>query len=202
MGRDKALVELGGQPLISRAVAILRDAGLDVAIAGSRSALDAYAPVVADDEPGWGPLSGICAALRSTSARWAVFLSVDLPLIPAGIITYLLAHAHMTGGSVTLASVNGYPQTFPAVVLRGALPVFQDELRGGGRGCFSAFKAAAAAREESVSILPIELLVQAGQVFHAAALPPARWFLNINSEADLRRAADSLPSESCKLNEG
>jgi molybdopterin-guanine dinucleotide biosynthesis protein A len=193
MGTDKALVELGGQLLIVRAIAILREAGLDVAIAGSHSALDAYAPVVADDESGLGPLSGICAALQSTSAQHAVFLSVDLPLIPAGLIAYLLAHAQITGRSVTLASIAGFPQTFPVVLQRSALPVLKDELQAGRRGCYSAFRAAAAARQEPVSILPVEMLVQSGHVAHPEAIPHLRWFFNVNSESDLRLAAASVP---------
>jgi molybdopterin-guanine dinucleotide biosynthesis protein A len=32
------------------------------------------------------------------------------------------------------------------------------------------------------------MLVQAGQVVHPTGRPAARWFLNLNSEEDLRRA--------------
>jgi len=39
MGTDKALVEFDGQPMICRAIEILRAAGLPVSIAGARSSL-------------------------------------------------------------------------------------------------------------------------------------------------------------------
>ena len=118
MGTDKALVNFQGQPLIARTLAILREAGLPGFIAGARVSLESYAPVIADD--GLGPLSGIWAALVSATVSVTVFLSVDMPLIPAALVKLMLDHAQITEAAVTIASVNGYPQTFPAVVQRAA----------------------------------------------------------------------------------
>jgi molybdenum cofactor guanylyltransferase len=192
MGRDKALVEFKGQFLIARAVTILREAGIEVAIAGAHSALETFAPIVHDAEPGLGPLSGICAALNATSADHAVFLSVDLPLVPPSLIRYLLFHACATGRAVTLASVAGFPQTFPVILTRTALPVLAKQLRTGRRGCLAAFEAVVNQRGEPLSILPVETLAQSGHVSHPDTLPAPQWFLNINSEVDLRRAAANL----------
>ena len=87
MGQDKALLLFAGRPLVAHALSIFSRAGIAASIAGVRSsartALEAFAPVVEDAEPGLGPLAGICAALASTSARYAVFLPVDLPLLPS-----------------------------------------------------------------------------------------------------------------------
>jgi molybdenum cofactor guanylyltransferase len=189
MGRDKALVPFAGQPLIARALALLRDAGFSASIAGARSHLTEFAPIVEDAHTGLGPLSGICAALAGTSARHAVFLPVDLPLLPAPLLRYLLHHAQITGRAVTLPAINGFAQTFPAVLDRAILPALQDELAAGHRGCFAAFRSAASALNEPVSTVAVELLVQAGCVDHPSGLPAARWFLNVNSPADLERAA-------------
>jgi molybdopterin-guanine dinucleotide biosynthesis protein A len=189
MGTDKAVVELNGITLIARALATLRAASLEPAIAGARSDLGAYAPVVSDAESDLGPLSGVCAALSATSAGLAVFLPVDLPLLPPSLITYLLQHARITDAAITLASVNGFPQTFPAVVARRALPTLQAELLGGRRGCYLAFKAAAAQLGEQVNVLPVEFLVQAGQVVDPLNLPATRWFHNLNTPRDLIAAA-------------
>ncbi len=54
-------------------------------------------------------------------------------------------------------------------------------LRGLPGGC-------TAALGEPVSVLPVEILAQAGQAVHPNALPPAWWFVNINFHADLVRA--------------
>ena len=193
MGTDKALVAFDGQPLICRAIDILRAAGLPVSIAGARSPLDSYAPVVHDAEPGLGPLAGICAALKSTSALHAVFLPVDLPQMPASLVVYLLEHAWITGSTVTLATVNAFPQTFPVVLDRQTLPAFEQELAAGRRGCYSAFRRAAADLGQPIAELPVEVLVQSGQVTHPDANPPAYWFLNINAPADLHRASAGSP---------
>jgi molybdopterin-guanine dinucleotide biosynthesis protein A len=188
MGHDKALVRLAGQPLVVHALGALREAGLTASITGGNSSLSAFAPVVEDSEPGLGPLGGICAALASTSMRWAVFLPLDLPLLPASLVVYLLDYAQITGAAITVPSVNGYAQSFPAVVDRAALPLLQTELEAGRGGCYAAFQAAAAGLGLPVTVLPAELLVQAGNVFHPDGLPAARWFLNVNAPADLRLA--------------
>jgi molybdenum cofactor guanylyltransferase len=188
MGRDKALVELAGRPLIAYALEALRDAGLRAQIAGARSELSAFAPVVADREENAGPLSGVCAALAATQADFAVFLSVDLPLIPASLLRYLTWDAAMTGSAVTLASVNGFQQTFPAVVRCDALPVLEEELHDGRASCFAGFQSAAASTGETLRILGAESLAQSGHAAHPLGLAAARWFHNVNAPADLEMA--------------
>jgi molybdopterin-guanine dinucleotide biosynthesis protein A len=176
------------KPLVARAVAVLREAGLNASIAGARSPLAGFAPVVEDSEPGKGPLGGICAALASASANIAVFLPVDLPLLPASLLVFLSHHARTTGGAVTLCSVNGLAETFPVVIRRETLPLLRSELEAGSGGCFAAFKAVSAHLGQALSVLPVELLVQPGHVAHPGGLPAVRWFLNVNAPEDLRRA--------------
>lgn len=188
MGRDKALTLFGGRALIEIAIETLRQAGVEAAIAGARSDLSGFASVVVDPEPDQGPLAGICAALAATNAERAAFVSVDLPLLPASLIAYMLGHARITGRAVTLASVNGFVQTFPAVLGRAALPSLERSLHSDQRGCYAAFQAAASALGQPVSVVPVEVLAQCGQAAHPAGLAPARWFLNVNSPADLAHA--------------
>jgi molybdopterin-guanine dinucleotide biosynthesis protein A len=192
MGRDKALVQFAGSPLVSHALGIFREAGLEASIAGTRSPLAAFAPVVEDSIADRGPLGGICAALASTLAARAVFLPVDLPLMPASLVVLLLEHARVSGRAVTLAAVNGFVQTFPVVLAATILPVIEAELEAGRRGCFSAFQSAAASLGQAVSVLPVELLTQAAQLRHPDGLPACRWFVNINVPGDLERA-EELP---------
>ncbi|MGA7343826.1 MAG: molybdenum cofactor guanylyltransferase [Terracidiphilus sp.] len=201
MGQDKALLTVAGQRLIVHALSILREAGLSASIAGARSQLASFAPVVEDAEPGLGPLAGICAALASISARHAVFVPrhavfvpVDLPLLPASLLRFLLHHAEITGRAVTVPSLNGFALTFPAIVDRAALPALRADLAAGRRGCFAAFQAAAAALGQTVSTLAVELLVQSGQVDHPSGLPAVRWFLNLNTPADLDLVSAQIPS--------
>lgn len=195
MGADKALIEFRGRPLVVHALGILREAGLAASISGARSALtlSAYAPVVEDVEPGLGPLAGICAAMATTPARWGVFVPVDLPLLPASLVRFLLNRARITGRVITIASANGFSQTFPAVLDRSVLPGFQSELDSGRGGCFSAFQAAASGLGHSIDVVAAEVLAQTGQVAHPDGLPAANWFFNVNSAVDLRRAEALFP---------
>jgi molybdopterin-guanine dinucleotide biosynthesis protein A len=179
-------LQFAGQPLIVHALAILRQLGLTGLIAGARSTLSDYAPVVED--AGSGPLCGVCASLASTTAPLAVFLSVDMPLLPAPLVALMLRHMRVTGAAVTICSVNGFAQTFPAIVDRSALAALEASLQEGKGGCFSAFKAAAIQMGRPLTVLPVELLVQAGQVAHEGGLPPSLWFLNVNRPADMVRA--------------
>jgi molybdopterin-guanine dinucleotide biosynthesis protein A len=198
MGTDKALVGFRGRPLVAYALDLLRTAGLPVFIAGTRSPLESFAPVVPDSSADAGPLEGICAALESlkdgstreaaSDATRAVFLPVDLPFLPPSLLLYLLYHARITGLDVTLPSVNSFPQTFPVVLSLDCLPMLKRELSSGHRGCYAAFQATAAALGEPLSILPAEMLVQSRKITHPAALPVSRWFFNVNAPADLRRA--------------
>jgi molybdenum cofactor guanylyltransferase len=194
MGRDKALLDFGGRPLIARALSILHEAGLPATIAAARPDLGSFAPVVEDQVSGEGeisrgPLAGVCAALASSAAPHAVFLSVDLPLVPASLLAYLLRHARITASGVTVASLNGRAQTFPAVIDRSLLPALEMELAAGRLGCLTAFEAAAARERRRFCAVPVEYLVQSGQVAHPQGLPAAHWFLNVNTPADLERAA-------------
>jgi molybdopterin-guanine dinucleotide biosynthesis protein A len=192
MGRDKALLEFAGRPLIENALSILREAGLAAFIAGAPSQpesqpetqLAQFAPVVSDREPGLGPLSGICAALEFTQSRHAIFLPVDLPLIPPSLVAFLLHHARITGRTVTVPSLCGVAQAFPAVLDRAALPALRAELFAGRRACKRAFHAAAGG---AVSVVAVELLAQAGAVPDPRQLPPSYWFLNANTPQEMER---------------
>ena len=189
MGADKALVPFRGRPLVERALEILRGAGLSASIAGSRSPLSAFGPVVEDEEADKGPLGGICAALASTSGQWAVFIPVDLPLLPSSLLAYMVRHAEVTGRAVTLAQVGGFTQTFPAVLNRAILPSLEGELAAGRLGCFQAFESAAASLGQQVSVIRVEEAAVAGTIAHLEGLAADRWFTNLNTPVDLKDAS-------------
>lgn len=197
MGTDKALLEFRGQPLIARAIGILEGAGLQVVIAGARaearSRLESFGQVMPDSETGLGPLGGICTALASAAASYAVFLPVDIPFLPSSLVRYLVHHAQITESAIALVSLNGFDQTFPAVISKTMYPALQEELRNGRLGCMAAFQAAAIQTGSRVHSLGAEVLTQSGQIFHPQALPVVRWFVNLNAERDVRRASSISP---------
>lgn len=119
MGRDKALLELAGKPLIDRAVTKLRRLCTQVAILSSNEALASYAPLVPDLHPGCGPMGGIEAALAHARFDWSLILPVDVPFLPTAMLdTWVratLAHAHCDGTRLALFVVDGKPH--PALLM-------------------------------------------------------------------------------------
>ncbi|MGB8261523.1 MAG: molybdenum cofactor guanylyltransferase [Terracidiphilus sp.] len=190
MGADKALVEFAGEPLIARALGILRAAGLDTAIAGARQPLGGYAPVVADSEPELGPLGGVCAALATLEAERALFLPVDMPLMAPSLLRCLIGLAERESAAVAVPQLDGFAQTFPAVVSRAALPFLRRELEAGRRGCLAAFQAAAAALGQQVALLPVEESVRREGLVHPRGTAAESWFLNVNTASDLVAAIE------------
>jgi len=188
MGTDKATVGFRGQPLVVHALRILREAGLTASIAGARSPLEDIAPLVQDREPDRGPLGGITAALASSTLRYAVFISVDMPLLPPSLIAFLLDTARGSRAAVTMTSLKGFAQTFPVVMDRAVLPHLLGELEAGRCGCFSALQSAAIALCEALVVLPAESIVLPGSAEHIGRRPVENWFLNLNSPADMERA--------------
>jgi molybdenum cofactor guanylyltransferase len=182
MGRDKALLRLADRPLVVWALDALRGARLSARIAGARVELSTFAPVIEDDAADLGPLAGICSALDAATAEWTVFVPVDLPFLPSSLIEFLVEHARVTGRAVTVASVNGFAQTFPAVVRTDAAAGLAGELTAGRSGCFAAFS------KVGVSVVDTEMAAQAGRVRDERGWPTYRWFWNVNSPEELERA--------------
>jgi len=201
MGRDKPVIEVAGRQLILYALEILREAGLAARIAGARSDLSEFAAVISDspEESGLGPLAGICAALGRCRCRFAAFLPVDQPLIPARLIEYLVHHAVLTEAAVTVVSVAGFVQTFPAIVDCAALASLKASLHSGDRNCLKALRGAGNSMAGGFNVLPLELLVQSGWVLHPRALHPSQWFLNVNTPEDLKLLEEAMAGAGRRL---
>jgi len=195
MGTDKAMVQFRGEPLVVHALRILKRAGLSASIAGARSVLENFAPVVQDRESDRGPLGGICSAMASSDCRYAVFTPVDLPLLPPSLLSHLLDAARGAGSVVTLASLRGFAQTFPVVLDRAVLPHLQAELEAGSGGCFAAFLSAAGALAQPPVVLAAESIVLTDSSGNAQLRPSDLWFLNLNSQAELESAQACSVSE-------
>ena len=84
MGRDKAFLKFGGEPLIHRQVRVLRECGAQEILISGRRGTDYSSPgtvVLYDEFDGTGPLSGLIAALKAAKYPLILALAVDMPLI-------------------------------------------------------------------------------------------------------------------------
>ena len=90
MGRDKALVEIAGRPMVEWVADALRSVTSDVKVLG-RSGTLAGLEGVPDDRPARrGPLAGLATALRLAHDRPVLAVAVDQPWIRADTLHALM----------------------------------------------------------------------------------------------------------------
>jgi molybdopterin-guanine dinucleotide biosynthesis protein A len=193
MGQDKALLPLQGTPLLALALQKLRAlGGPPPQIVGSRSDLSAYAPVLPDLRPGCGPLSGIEAALAATTQPLNLFLPVDLPLLPANFLAWMLARAQVTGALMTVPRILGRPQPLCAVYHRQLLaPVTAALLAGNYK--VMAVMTAASSRAGDCDLFDVERIASADpDLTRQSPVPLYRWFHNCNTPDDMAAMGNAL----------
>ena len=95
MGRNKALIELEGQPLIARVVQALRPLADDILIVANDPQPLSFLnlPIIPDITPGYGPLMGLYSGLKGASGELAVMVAVDMPFLTPDFLRFLLALA-------------------------------------------------------------------------------------------------------------
>jgi molybdopterin-guanine dinucleotide biosynthesis protein A len=107
LGRDKALLELAGRPLLLHMQALLSTVvGRVTVVAPLRySALGVN--MIPDEWPGYGPLGGIATALRHTGlelpeCEWNLILGCDMPFLTRNWLAYLAHRARNTAADVVV----------------------------------------------------------------------------------------------------
>ena len=105
MGRDKALVELGGRTLLDRALDRWREYGAGVQLSVGNPERRAMAPkgmpAVADFYPDRGPLGGLHAGLRTCPTPLLLLTAVDCPFLTPALADGLLAAVGTADASST-----------------------------------------------------------------------------------------------------
>lgn len=101
MGRDKALLDWGGEPLVVRQARVVASVtGGHAVIVGAEERYGGLGfPVVEDlRDPGQGPLAGIEAALASPYAgEWNLIVACDMPRLDQALLERLLAATAQAG---------------------------------------------------------------------------------------------------------
>jgi molybdopterin-guanine dinucleotide biosynthesis protein A len=115
LGRNKALLELGGQTLIARVLdrlALLCD---ELIISANDVELYADLParVVPDLVPGRGALGGIHAGLAAASNEQAVVVACDMPLLNLSLLRYMVVVS--PGYDVVVPHIGGFYEPLHAV---------------------------------------------------------------------------------------
>ncbi len=135
-GVDKAWLPWRGSSLIETLVEALRTQVDDVLVVANRHA-ERYAAIglrcVADrraEHP--GPMAGLEAGLYASDARWVLTVPVDVPHLPADLLSRLLASAETTG-CVRARDVDGVQPLIAVYRRKLALPSLVQALDAGER---------------------------------------------------------------------
>ena len=182
MGEDKALLRFCGRPMVEIAVEKLREFCAVVTIAGNRGDLTEFAPVVQESRGGVGPAAGIEAGLGVATEEWAMFVPVDVPLVPRELLLRW-AEAVLAMDGIVASNLH-YRRDQPAFCMLK-------------RECLGRFSGALETGERRLGVL----LERASDGFRWTAdleelcgenaPDPAisdRWFSNVNTPEDLAEA--------------
>jgi molybdenum cofactor guanylyltransferase len=205
MGRDKALIELAGKPLIEHAMKKLRRVCKSVCVLGSDSALARYAPRVPDLHPGCGPIGGMEAALAHSLYDWNLFLAVDMPFLPADYIRMWTATwmqpemEKRLGPGIRMLSVDGRPQPGFCLMHKEVGLLLAEAIERHEFKLMNAFEAAGrklgmryGSRVTGLWNVPVTVLQRSdtdvSEITEAQWAAQALWFANLNTPQDFRDA--------------
>jgi len=129
MGSDKALVQLGGKPLIEHILARMEGLGDEVLITSNHPDGLTYLgiPLVRDPIPGAGALSGLHTALNAAHGDRVLVLACDMPFVNRQLIEYMIGLA--PSADVVIPQYAGYFDPLHAIYSEECLPAVESSLR-------------------------------------------------------------------------
>jgi len=168
MGRDKALLEWEGVPLLRRTHELLVSVCGGATVVGPAVRYSSLnLPLIEDLRTGCGPLAGLEAVLADCAGKadWALVVACDMPGLEAGSLEHLIAEARRQpeAQAVLPLSPSGREEPLCALYRPEALSVVRNQL---GTGNFKLLHAIAAL------------------AVHRLQLDHPRHFLNVNQPED------------------
>jgi molybdopterin-guanine dinucleotide biosynthesis protein A len=193
MGKDKAWLEMGGQPLVERvtrrvlplASEIIFSAASAEPFTGLARALPVPVQVVADRHPGAGPLAGLYAGIDAAQYDLVLALATDLPFVNLVLLQQMIGLAE------------GYDAVVPLVSDRRSGELMKEPMHAlYRRTCLPAIAAHLAASDfQAFSFLP-DVHARFMQPEEIARLDPTYLsFLNVNTPEDWAAAQQLLLSQ-------
>jgi molybdopterin-guanine dinucleotide biosynthesis protein A len=174
-GRNKALAELGGVPLIQRVVGVLKPVFRHVYIITNSPREYAFLglPMFQDLIRGLGPLGGIYTALRSMPESRGFFAACDMPNLNGRLIRHMADQARDMDAVVP--RIRGMVEALHAVYGSGCLPAIQALIDSQCRQVFRFFDGVAVRYLEEEELRRYD--------------PALKSFFNINTPDDLESGA-------------
>ena len=173
-GHPKALIELGGRPIIERVVAALSPAVDDMLIVTNTPELYAFLglAMVGDVYPDHGSLGGIYSGLKATAGGAALTVACDMPFLHPGVVQLVADRAGE--GDVVIPRVGSQLETMHAAYAKACLPHIEERLIAGHLKIVGFFE-----RVRVVEITEADV---------ARFRDPHVAFMNLNTPDELERA--------------
>ena len=181
-GVRKALLTLGGRPIIDRQLDVLRDLASPVfLVASAETPADVNLALVRDEFPDHGSLGGIYTAIARSPHDRTLVVGCDLPFLNRALLE------HMAGVDADLV----IPRT-----TRGYEPLCAVY----SRACLDSIRGRLMRRELEASRLPDSVrVVEVGPEVLAAYDPDDLLFVNVNTPHDYERAKEVVEERSKTL---
>lgn len=139
MGRDKALLELDGRPLIEWVIEDIAQVCSEVLVVAGEA--DRYpglrVPVVVDRFPGVGVLGGLHAGLEAASYGLILAVGCDMPFLNSELLRAFVGWAE--GVDVAILRRGEYVEPLHGAYRRTCIPAIEDVIRRGERRIVSFF---------------------------------------------------------------
>jgi molybdopterin-guanine dinucleotide biosynthesis protein A len=186
MGRDKALLEFQGRPMVQSAVEKLHGFCAAVSISGNRDDLSQFAAIVPENRHEAGPAAGLEAGLKASALTWALFVPVDVPAVPARLLRAWLGAVldrEREGVRLSYLRANGKKQPTFCLLHKECLEVLTQAVDDGVLKLGVLFERVADSfGEDSVWMVDAESF--SGGLPEGGA-EPGMWFSNVNTPEDL-----------------
>ena len=178
LGRNKALEKVGGIPLASRVISVVKSIASELVLVVADEAQADVLPIpddaitVLDMHAGSGSLGGIFTGLTKSPTDWALVVACDMPFLNAQLLTYMADSRE--GADVVVPMLDGWPEPTHAFYSKTCLRHMEESLNKGRLKITGFFDSV------TVKYLPQESI---------EAIDPERWsFFNVNTADDLQKA--------------
>jgi molybdopterin-guanine dinucleotide biosynthesis protein A len=170
MGRDKALMDWGGRPLVEHVAARLQELCAEVFVV-AKVPLPVDLRVVTDATDTQTPLAGVVRALAASAHRRTVVVACDMPYVSVDVLRHLLDLAE--GVDAVVPQRAGRAEPLHAVWASSALGPLTEALASGER-----------ALHRTLGALRVRWVPEAEW---SPWDPQGRTFENVNTPADVAR---------------
>lgn len=185
MGRDKLVLEVGGEPLLRRVYGALAARCAEIIVVGGGGEgvrLKSVRRISDERCGGLGPLAGLEAGLATARSRLVFVAAGDMPFVSEEVVCYLLERLERSGAPAVVPRHRGASHPLCAAYDREVLPRVRSALDGGVRSV----------REFVRDLDPVEYVETELRRFG----DPDRFLMNVNSPEDLERAREHCEDSS------